>query len=68
MGLCRGAAAGGLNEAEGTKGQGPAPLRRASYTGIMYPHQKLDWSASRIEARLADHPDDTAARLELARV
>lgn len=34
----------------------------------MYPHQKLDWSASRIEARLADHPDDTAARLELARV
>lgn len=34
----------------------------------MYPHQKLDWTASRLEARLAEHPDDSAARLELARV
>lgn len=34
----------------------------------MYPHQKLDWSAGRIEARLAEHPDDVQARLELARL
>lgn len=34
----------------------------------MYPHQKLDWSAGRLEARLAEHPDDAQARLELARI
>jgi len=34
----------------------------------MYPHQKLDWSAGRLEARLAEAPDDAEARLELARV
>lgn len=34
----------------------------------MYPHQKLDWTASRLEQRLAENPDDTEARLELARV
>lgn len=33
----------------------------------MYPHQKLDWSAGRLEARLAEHPEDVQARLELAR-
>lgn len=33
----------------------------------MYPHQKLDWSASRLEAHLAEAPDDVEARLELAR-
>ncbi len=34
----------------------------------MYPHQKLDWSATRLEARLAEAPDDDVARLELARI
>jgi tetratricopeptide (TPR) repeat protein len=34
----------------------------------MYPHQKLDWSAARLEARLAEVPDDADARIELARV
>jgi tetratricopeptide (TPR) repeat protein len=34
----------------------------------MYPHQKLDWSAGRIEARLAEHPEDVPARVELARI
>ncbi len=34
----------------------------------MYPHQKLDWSAGRLEARLSEHPEDVAARLELARI
>ncbi|MEN9785176.1 MAG: hypothetical protein RLZZ299_440 [Pseudomonadota bacterium] len=34
----------------------------------MYPHQKLDWSAARLEARLAEVPDDVDARLELARI
>jgi tetratricopeptide (TPR) repeat protein len=34
----------------------------------MYPHQKLDWSAGRLEARLAEHPEDVQARLELARI
>lgn len=33
----------------------------------MYPHQKLDWAATRLEARLAEAPDDVDARLELAR-
>lgn len=33
----------------------------------MYPHQKLDWSAGRLESRLAEHPEDVQARLELAR-
>ncbi|MFZ5476572.1 MAG: tetratricopeptide repeat protein [Myxococcota bacterium] len=34
----------------------------------MYPHQKLDWSAGRLEQRLAESPDDVQARLELARI
>lgn len=34
----------------------------------MYPHQKLDWTAGRLEATLAEHPDDLGARLELARI
>ena len=34
----------------------------------MYPHHKLDWTASRLEARLAEAPDDAEARVELARV
>lgn len=34
----------------------------------MYPHQKLDWTAGRLEARLAEHADDLPARLELARI
>ncbi len=34
----------------------------------MYPHQKLDWSAARLEARLAEAPDDREARLELGRI
>lgn len=34
----------------------------------MYPHQKLDWSASRLETRLAEQPEDAEARLELARI
>lgn len=33
----------------------------------MYPHQKLDWTAGRLEAHLAEAPDDLDARLELAR-
>lgn len=33
----------------------------------MFPHHKLDWSISRLERRLTDTPDDTAARLEYAR-
>lgn len=34
----------------------------------MYPHQKLDWSAGRLETRLSEHPDDVQSRLELARL
>ncbi len=34
----------------------------------MYPHQKLEWTQERLEERLAEAPDDTAARSELARV
>lgn len=45
-------------------GRGPAGYTREA----MYPHQKLDWTASRLEARLAEAPDDAGARLELARV
>lgn len=33
----------------------------------MYPHQKLEWSAARLEAQLAETPDDIDARLELTR-
>lgn len=51
---------------------GHLPQFRVSYQGLgacpVYPHQKLDWSASRLEARLAEAPDDKAARLELARL
>lgn len=32
----------------------------------MYPHHKLDWHISRLEQRLAEVPDDTAARLDYA--
>ena len=34
----------------------------------MYPHQKLEWTQTRLEARVAATPDDAEARLELARV
>ncbi len=34
----------------------------------MYPHATLEWSATRLEARLAEHADDVGARLELARI
>lgn len=34
----------------------------------MYPHATLDWNATRLEARLAEHPDDVASRVELARI
>ena len=34
----------------------------------MYPHQKLDWSASRLETRLNEAPNDRDARLELGRI
>lgn len=34
----------------------------------MYPHATLDWSATRLEARLAEHPDEVSSRLELARI
>lgn len=33
----------------------------------MYPHQKLEWSQQRLEARLAEAPEDLDARLELCR-
>lgn len=32
----------------------------------MFPHQKLDWTLSRLEKHIADHPDDVTARAELA--
>ncbi|MSP55372.1 MAG: tetratricopeptide repeat protein [Myxococcales bacterium] len=34
----------------------------------MYPHATLDWSATRLEARLIDQPDEVSSRLELARI
>ncbi len=34
----------------------------------MYPHATLDWNATRLEARLAEHPDEVPTRLELARI
>lgn len=32
----------------------------------MYPHHKLDWHISRLETRLQEAPDDSAARLDYA--
>jgi tetratricopeptide (TPR) repeat protein len=32
----------------------------------MFPHQKLDWTLSRLEQQLAAHPDDVASRADLA--
>ncbi len=34
----------------------------------MYPHATLDWNATRLEARLAEHPDEVSTRVELARI
>lgn len=34
----------------------------------MYPHATLDWNASRLEARLVEHPDEVPTRVELARI
>lgn len=34
----------------------------------MYPHATLDWNAARLEARLAEHPDEVPTRIELARI
>lgn len=34
----------------------------------MYPHATLEWNAARLEARLAEQPDEVATRLELARI
>ncbi|MEQ1502348.1 MAG: tetratricopeptide repeat protein [Myxococcota bacterium] len=34
----------------------------------LFPHQKLDWNAARLERFLEEHPEDHAARLELATV
>ena len=33
----------------------------------LYPHQKLDWTISRLEESTGKHPEDPAQRLELAR-
>lgn len=32
----------------------------------MFPHQKLDWTLSRLERQLDQHPDDVSTRAELA--
>ncbi|TVQ93696.1 MAG: hypothetical protein EA397_03810 [Deltaproteobacteria bacterium] len=32
----------------------------------MFPHQKLDWTLSRLERQLEQHPDDASTRAELA--
>ena len=34
----------------------------------MYLHDKLDWHLSRAEARVEAHPDDAAARVQLAQI
>ncbi|MFT7521390.1 MAG: tetratricopeptide (TPR) repeat protein [Kiritimatiellia bacterium] len=33
---------------------------------LMFPHQKLDWTTSRLERHLESHPDDVATRVEFA--